>query len=71
MDWGHLHNPVDSPDSVWPLVSSHVRDAYVTYLFSDHVVNPDLKAEEERELAEEEVEEAEGEGEGQEYADDE
>ncbi|MEW5317192.1 MAG: hypothetical protein WDW38_008516 [Sanguina aurantia] len=37
--WAHLASPVDSPDSTWRNIPSFVRDRFITYLFSDHIVN--------------------------------
>lgn len=39
MQWAHLGNPVDSPDPTWRNIPSFVRDKFITYLFSDHIVN--------------------------------
>lgn len=39
MQWAHLSNPVDSPDPTWRNIPSFVRDKFITYLFSDHIVN--------------------------------
>lgn len=39
LQWAHLASPVDSPDSTWRNLPSFVRDKFITYLFSDHIVN--------------------------------
>lgn len=37
--WAHLARAVDSPDPTWQSMASFVRDNFVTFLFSDHVLD--------------------------------
>lgn len=39
MAWAHLAKAADSPDPTWQTMTSFVRDNYVTYVFSDHVLD--------------------------------
>lgn len=37
--WAHLARALDSPDPTWGAMSSWVRDNFVSYVFSDHVLD--------------------------------
>ncbi|KAF6257532.1 P-loop containing nucleoside triphosphate hydrolase protein [Scenedesmus sp. NREL 46B-D3] len=38
LGWAHLARALDSPDPTWQAVSDFVRNNFVTYIFSDHVI---------------------------------
>ncbi|KAF8064561.1 rhp54 [Scenedesmus sp. PABB004] len=39
MVWAHLTRAADSPDPTWQAMKDFARDNYVTYVFSDHVLD--------------------------------
>lgn len=42
--WAHLANASDSPDPTWQAMLPFVRDNFVTYVFSDHVLDKMIPA---------------------------
>ncbi|KAG2494782.1 hypothetical protein HYH03_007025 [Edaphochlamys debaryana] len=57
--WAHLEDVGHSPDPIWKTINPWMRDRYITYLFSDHIVNDIPKDVPPGEEEEEEVEEEE------------
>ncbi|WIA39238.1 hypothetical protein OEZ86_005361 [Tetradesmus obliquus] len=39
LGWAHLARAMDSPDPTWQAISDFVRNNFVTYIFSDHVLD--------------------------------
>ncbi|KAG2444135.1 hypothetical protein HYH02_009075 [Chlamydomonas schloesseri] len=57
--WAHLSSVADSPDPIWSSVSAWLRDAFTTYLFSDHIIAEAAAKKGEQQLVEVEEEEEE------------